>query len=129
MRDTYICGNVFIGKRVSIFPNVSLTTFENQKMVIGDNVKVFDRDIIKGNVKIGGGTNIESLVNITGSNKQPVNIGRNVLIKGTSYLFGCDVADNVTIIHSVLINKKIKKKGVSIKFYLPKAEGVEEIES
>ena len=129
MRDTYICGNVLIGKRVTIFPNVSLTNFENQKMIIGDNVKVFDGDIIKGNVKIDGGTNIESRVNITGSNEQPVNIGRNVLIKGTSYLFGCYVADNVTIIHSVLINKKIKKKGASIKFYLPKAEGVEEIGS
>lgn len=129
MRDVYICGNVLIGKRVTIFPNVSLTTFENQKMIIGDNVKVFDGDIIKGNVKIGGGANIESFVNITGSNEQPVNIGRNVLIKGTSYLFGCDVADNVTIIHSVLINKKIKKKGTSVKFYLPEAEGVEEIDS
>ena len=128
-RDVYACGNVMFGKNVIVYPNASLTTFEKQKMLIEDNVQIFDGDIIKGKVKIGNGTNIESRVNITGSDEHPVNIGKKVLIKGSSYIYGCNIADDVTIIHSVLINKKIKKKGASIKFYLPEAEGVENIES
>ncbi|HED07713.1 MAG TPA: multidrug transporter [Ignavibacteria bacterium] len=128
-RDVYICGNVLFGKNVAVYPNVSLTTFEKQKMLIEDNVQIFDGDIIKGKVKIGKGCNIESRVNITGSDEHPVNIGTRVLIKGSSYIYGCNIADNVTIIHSVLINKKIKKKGASIKFYIPEAEGVEDIGS
>ncbi len=128
-RDVYICGNVIFGKNVMVYPNVSLTTFENQRMLLGDNVRIYDGDIIKGKVVIGKGTNIESRVNITGSDEYPVKIGKNVLIKGSSYIYGCDIADDVTIIHSVLINKKINKKGASVKFYLPEAEGVEELGS
>ncbi len=128
-RDVYVCGNVLFGKNVAVYPNVSLTTFEKQKMLIEDNVQIFDGDIIKGKVKIGKGCNIESRVNITGSDEHPVNIGKSVLIKGSSYIYGCNIAGDVTIIHSVLINKKIKKKGASIKFYIPEAEGVEDIGS
>jgi len=127
-RGVYICGNVILGKNVTIHPNVSITTFENQKMSIEDNVEIFDGNIIKGKVKIGKGGKIESRVYITGSDENSVNIGNGVLIKGTSYIYGCNIADNVTIIHSVLINKKIRKKGSSIKFYLPEAEGIENIE-
>lgn len=128
-RNVYICGNIIIGKNVMIYPNVSLTTFQNQKMIIGDNVKIFDGNIIKGKIKIGNGSNIASRVNITGSDVHPVNIGNNVIIKGSSYIYGCNITDDVTIINSVLINKKINKRGSSIKFYLPEAEGVEEIGS
>ena len=128
-RGIYACGNILFGKNVTVYPNVSITTFENQKMLIGDNVQIYDGDIIKGNVRIGKGTNIESRVNITGSDKNPVKIGEKVLIKGSSYIYGCNIANDVTIIHSVLINKKIKKRGSSVKFYLPGAEGIEEIGS
>ena len=45
---------------------------------------------------------------MTGSDDFPLRIGKNVLIKGSSYLFGSIVEDNVTIEHSVLIKKKVK---------------------
>ena len=128
-RGVYACGNISLGKNVTIYPNVSLTTFENQKMFIDNNVEIYDSNIIKGRVKIGKNSIIESRVNITGSEEYPVKIGKNVLIKGSSYIYGCNITDDVTIIHSVLINKKIKRKGASVKFYLPEAEGVEEIGS
>jgi bifunctional UDP-N-acetylglucosamine pyrophosphorylase/glucosamine-1-phosphate N-acetyltransferase len=53
------------------------------------------------------------------------------LIKGTSYLFGSIVEDNVTIEHSVLIKKKVKaekdKNGniKAIRFFIPDTEGKE----
>ncbi|PJA98381.1 MAG: multidrug transporter [Ignavibacteriales bacterium CG_4_9_14_3_um_filter_30_11] len=126
-RRAYIRGNIRFGKNIIVYPNVSLTTYEKQKMTIGNNVMVYDANIIKGMVTIGAGCRIESRVNITGSENLPTKIGKDVLIKGTSYIYGSSIADDTTIIHSVLINKKIKKRGSSVKFYLPEAEGVEEI--
>ena len=61
-------------------------------------------------------------------------IGKNVLIKGTSYLFGSIVEDDVYIEKSVLIKKKverlIKRDGTiqPIRFYLPMPEGIDAIE-
>ena len=66
---------------------------------------------------------------MTGSDEYPLRIGKNVLIKGSSYLFGSIVEDGVTIEHSVLIKKKIKaEKDVfgkikPVRFYIPKTEG------
>ena len=56
-------------------------------------------------------------------------IGKNVLIKGSSYLFGSVVEDDVTIEHSVLIKKKIKAENDAtgkikpVRFYIPETEG------
>ncbi|MCK7525984.1 MAG: hypothetical protein MZV64_54430 [Ignavibacteriales bacterium] len=47
---------------------------------------------------------------MTGSDEFPLRIGKNVLIKGSSYLFGSIVEDGVSIEHSVLIKKKLKQK-------------------
>lgn len=126
-RRVYVSGNVKFGKNITVYRDVSLTTYEKQNLSIGNDVQIFDNNILKGRVKIGDGCKIESRVNITGSDNLPTKIGKNVLVKGTSYIYGSSIADNVTIIHSVLINKKINKKGSSVKFYLPEAEGVEEI--
>ena len=126
-RDVCISGNVIFGKNITVYPNASLTTYEKQKLSIGNNVQIFEGNLIKGCVTIGEGSRIESRVNITGSDNLPTKLGKNVLVKGTSYIYGSSIADDTIIIHSVLINKKINKKGSSVKFYLPEAVGVEEI--
>ena len=64
---------------------------------IGDNVQILSGDIIKGNVRIGNNCSIESSVNMTGSDEFPLKIGNNVTIKGTSYIFGSVVENNIFI--------------------------------
>lgn len=130
-RAAYINGNIIFGKNIKIWRIVHLSTFPNQTLTIEDNVKILWGDIIKGNIVIGENSTIESSVNLTGSDEFPLRIGKNVLIKGTSYLFGSMVEDNVTIEHSVLIKKKVnaeKDKNGSIKqvrFFIPDTEGKE----
>mgnify|MGYP001039797230 CR=1 FL=1 len=91
-------------------------------------------DIIKGNIRIGEKSRIESSVNMTGSDDFPLRIGKNVLIKGTSYIFGSVIEDDINIEHSVLIKKKveklIKKDGTiqHVRFFLPLPEGIDAIE-
>ena len=46
---------------------------------------------------------------MTGSDEFPLRIGKNVTIKGTSYLFGSIVEDDVFIEHSILVKKKIDR--------------------
>jgi len=128
-RAAYVTGNVIFGKNIKIWRIVHLSTFPNQTLTIEDNVNVLWGDIIKGNIVIGENSTIESSVNMTGSDEFPLRIGKNVLIKGSSYLFGSVVEDNVTIEHSVLIKKNVKaKKDASgkikaVRFYIPETEG------
>jgi bifunctional UDP-N-acetylglucosamine pyrophosphorylase / glucosamine-1-phosphate N-acetyltransferase len=128
-RAAYINGNIVFGKNIKIWRIVHLSTFSNQTLIIEDNVKILWGDIIKGNIIIGENSIIESSVNMTGSDEFPLRIGKNVLIKGTSYLFGSIVDDEVIIEHSVLIKKKVKaekdKNGnvKAVKFYIPETEG------
>lgn len=125
-RNVYVSGNIHFGEKVVVGENVQLSTFPGQFIKIRDNVEILSGDILKGNIKIGDKSRIESRVNMTGSNEFPLSIGSNVLIKGMSYLFGCKVGDNVNIEHCVLIKKRIKDKS-TIKFYLPEAEGSDKI--
>jgi bifunctional UDP-N-acetylglucosamine pyrophosphorylase/glucosamine-1-phosphate N-acetyltransferase len=66
---------------------------------------------------------------MTGSDEFPLKIGENVLIKGTSYIFGCKIASNVTIEHSILVKKKVRavkdKKGKiqPVRYFVPESEG------
>lgn len=125
-RDVKIWGNVHFGKKIVIHENAQLSTFPHQTFKIGNNVEIFWGDIIKGNIKIGNNSRIESSVNMTGSDEFPLTIGKKVLIKGTSYLFGTQVGDNVNIEHSVLIKKQVKSDS-NIGFYLPATLGTENI--
>ena len=133
-RAVRVEGNINFGKNVKIWQTVHLSCFPNQRLKIGDNVKILWGDIIKGNIEIDENSTIESSVNMTGSDEYPLRIGRNVLIKGTSYLFGSIVEDEITIEHSVLIRKRIKAEKDSsgnikpVRFYLPEAEGRELLE-
>jgi bifunctional UDP-N-acetylglucosamine pyrophosphorylase/glucosamine-1-phosphate N-acetyltransferase len=70
---------------------------------------------------------------MTGSDEFPLRIGKNVTIKGTSYLFGSTVEDDVFIEHSVLIKKKVGKVVLEngdiqkVKFFLPNPVGGDSI--
>jgi bifunctional UDP-N-acetylglucosamine pyrophosphorylase/glucosamine-1-phosphate N-acetyltransferase len=125
-RNVFVSGNVHFGKNVTVWQNAHLSTFTGQTFKIGNNVEFLWGDIIKGNISIGDNSRIESSVNMTGSDEYPVKIGKKVLIKGTSYVFGSRIGDGTHIEHSVLIKKKIgaRKK---VRFYLPEPEGVEVI--
>jgi bifunctional UDP-N-acetylglucosamine pyrophosphorylase / glucosamine-1-phosphate N-acetyltransferase len=133
-KNVYINGNIGFGQNVVVWQNVHLSTFPDQSMTIGSNAEILWGDIIKGKIEIGDNSRIESSVNMTGSNEFPLKIGKNVLIKGTSYLFGSIVEDDVHIEHSVLIRKhveKLIKRDGSIqpvKFYLPMPEGIDAVE-
>lgn len=133
LKNVYLKGNIHFGENVSISENAHLSTFKNQTMTIGDNSEILWGDIIKGNIKIGKNTRIESSVNMTGSDEYPVIIGNNVTIKGTSYIFGTVVDDDLFIEHSILINKNvdrvIMKNGEvkKIRFFLPPPEGIDSI--
>lgn len=126
MRNVFVSGNVHFGKNVTVWQSAHLTTFPGQTFKIGNSVEILRADILKGNITIGDNSRIESSVNMTGSDEYPVRIGRKVLIKGTSYVFGSRIGDGTHIEHSVLIKKKIGA-GKKIRFYLPKPEGVEGI--
>ena len=132
-KNVYIKGNIIFGENVEIWQNVYLSTFDNQAMTIGDNSKILWNDIIKGNIKIGNNTLIESSVNMTGSDEFPLSIGNNVEIKGTSYLFGSTVDDDLFIEHSILIKKNVDKMIMKngevkkIRFFLPPPEGIDSI--
>ena len=133
-KDVYVHGNVVIGKNVKVYHNVYLSCFKDQRFFIGDNVQILWGDIIKGNIVIGEGSRIESSVNMTGSDEFPLRIGKNVLIKGTSYIFGSEIESDVQIEHSVIIKKKIKKLTdksgavIPLRYFIPAAEGLEAIE-
>jgi bifunctional UDP-N-acetylglucosamine pyrophosphorylase / glucosamine-1-phosphate N-acetyltransferase len=133
MKNVYVKGNIIFGKNVSIWQNVHLSTFKNQTMTIGDNSEILWNDIIKGNIEIGKNSRIESSVNMTGSDEFPLIIGNNVEIKGTSYLFGSIIDDDLFIEHSVLIKKNVDKvimkngEVKKIRFFLPPPEGIDSI--
>jgi bifunctional UDP-N-acetylglucosamine pyrophosphorylase/glucosamine-1-phosphate N-acetyltransferase len=133
-KDVYVNGNVIFGQNNVVWQNVHLSCFSNQTFRIGNDVEILWGDIIKGNIIIGDNSRIESSVNMTGSDEYPLRIGQRVLIKGTSYIFGSIIEDEVYIEHSVIIKKKverlIKRNGTiqPIRFYLPMPEGIDAVE-
>jgi len=128
-KNVFVDGKVVFGKNVSVSQNVHLSCYPGQTLKIGNDVQILWGDIIKGNIVIGDGSRIESSVNMTGSDEFPLRIGKNVLIKGTSYIFGSKIADNLFIEHSIIVKKKVKaikdKKGkiIPIRYFMPESEG------
>ena len=133
-QNSFIEGDIRFGKNVVIWKDVQISAFPGQTMKIGDDVQILWGNIIKGNIEIGNGSRIESSVRLTGSDEFPLRIGSDVLIKGTSYIFGSVIEDGVFIEHSVIIKKKVKRKvstkGIiqPIRFYIPAPEGIDVIE-
>jgi bifunctional UDP-N-acetylglucosamine pyrophosphorylase/glucosamine-1-phosphate N-acetyltransferase len=128
-KNIFIDGHVVFGKNVSVSQNVHLSCYPGQTLKIGNDVQILWGDIIKGNIVIDDGSRIESSVNMTGSDEFPLRIGKNVLIKGTSYIFGSKIADNLFIEHSILVKKKVRavkdKKGEiqPVRYFVPESEG------
>ena len=135
LRDVFVKGNVVFDKNVTVMENAHLSCFEGQKLSVGNNTEIFWGDIIKGNITIGRNCKIETNVNITGSDEFPLSIGNNVTVKGSSYIFGCFIGDNIFIEHSVLVKKKIYNDAennaqiIKIKYVFPKPIGKEFIET
>ncbi len=132
--NVFISGDIRFGQDVTVWQNVHLSAFRGQTFRIGNKVEILWGDIIKGNIEIGDNSRIESSVNMTGSDEFPLRIGKNVLIKGTSYIFGSQVEDDVHLEHSVIIKKRVeklvKRDGTiqPVRFYLPMPEGVDAVE-
>jgi bifunctional UDP-N-acetylglucosamine pyrophosphorylase/glucosamine-1-phosphate N-acetyltransferase len=132
-QNSFIDGDIWLGKNVVIWKDVQISAFPGQIMKIGDDVQILWGNTIKGNIEIGSGTRIESSVRLTGSDEFPLRIGSDVLIKGTTYIFGSYIEDNVFIEHCVIIKKKVERcvgiNGVvqPIRFYIPAPEGIDTI--
>lgn len=128
-------GNVYLGENVIIHENVQLSTYPHQTLTIGRNSQILAGDFVKGNLTIGENCQIESGVNMTGSDEYPTRIGNNVLIKGTSYIFGVIVEDDVWIEHSVLKHKHVerivRRDGTvqPVRWVLPLPEGLDSLHS
>ncbi len=131
----YLNGNIVLGKNIRVHENVIMSTFADQILNVGENSEIFQGNILKGNLKIGERCRIESGVNIVGSDEYPTKIGDRVLIKGTSYLFGCIVDEDVVVEHSVLkskyIEKTIQRDGnvKAVRWVLPMPEGLDSVHS
>lgn len=106
-KNARLDGNIILGKRVFIGESVYLSTYPGQTMRIGDNSKILHGNIIKGKVTIGKNCLIETPVRLTGSDEYPLTVGDNVRIKGTTYIFGSVIEDNVFIINCVLRQKRL----------------------
>ena len=133
-KNVFVDGKVVFGKNVSVSQNAHLSCYPEQTLKIGNDVQILWGNIIKGNIVIGDSSCIESSVNMTGSDEFPLRIGKNVLIKGTSYIFGSKIADNITIEHSILVKKKVRavkdKKGKiqPVRYFVPESEGEKSIQ-
>ena len=130
-RHARLSGAAICGRHVRVGEDAELSAYPGQRLVLGDRVEILRGDIIKGNTEIGEGSRIESGVNITGSDEFPTRIGRNTLIKGSTYIFGSVVEDDVTILRSVLIKKHIERverrdgSVQAVRFYQPLPEGID----
>ncbi len=128
-------GNIVIRENVTIHDNVVINTYPDQTLTIGTRTEILSGDILKGNIEFGEGCRIESGVNITGSDEHPARFGNNVLIKGTTYIFGSIIENDVRIEHSVLkckyVERTVRKDGSiqPVSWVLPLPEGLDTVRS
>ncbi len=131
--NAYLEGNIVLGENVVIHEGVHMSTYPHQTLRVGARSEILQGDIIKGNLTIGENCRIESSVNMTGSDEYPTRIGNNVLIKGTSYVFGCIIEDDIWIEHSVLkckyVERTVRKDGSiqPIRWVIPPPQGLDSV--
>lgn len=129
----HLTGEIILGEGVFLGPGVQLSTYPSQVMRIGDGVEILSRNILKGNLWLGAGTRIESGVLMTGSDTFPMRVGERVIVKGTTYLYGCRIDDDVLIEHSIVQCKRIeqvRRRDGSIqpiRYVLPPPEGLDSL--
>ena len=130
---SHLSGRVVLGEGVQIGVGVELSTYPGQTLALEDEVEVLSRNILKGNLRIGAHSRIESGVLMTGSDKHPMRVGERVTIKGTSYLYGCRIDDELFIEHSVIKCKRVeqvrRRDGTiqPVRYVLPQPEGLDSI--
>ena len=128
---SHLSGHVVLGEGVQIGVGVELSAYPAQTLAVGERVEVLSRNIIKGNLRIGAHSRIESGVLMTGSDEHPMRVGERVTIKGTSYLYGCQIDDDLLIEHSVLKCKRVeqvrRRDGTiqPVRYVLPQPEGLD----
>jgi bifunctional UDP-N-acetylglucosamine pyrophosphorylase/glucosamine-1-phosphate N-acetyltransferase len=129
----HLSGRVVLGEGVFLGPGVQCSTYQGQTMTLEDGVEVLSRNILKGHLTIGADSRIESGVLMTGSDAFPMNVGRRVIVKGTTYLYGCQIDDDLLIEHSVIKCKRLeqvqRRDGTiqPIRYVLPQPEGLDSI--
>ena len=130
---SHLTGHIVLGEGVQIGVSVQLSTYPKQTLTLGDGVEILSHIIIKGNMQIGAQSRIESGVIMTGSDEHPMRIGERVTVKGTSYLYGCLIDDDLLIEHSVIKCKRVeqvhRRDGAiqPIRYVLPQPEGLDSI--
>jgi len=126
-------GHVILGEGVFLGPGVQCSTYQGQTLLLEAGVEVLSRNILKGDLQVGAGSRIESGVLLTGSDAFPMRVGQRVIIKGTSYLYGCQIDDDLLIEHSVIKCKhleQVRRRDGSIqpiRYVLPQPEGLDSI--
>ncbi|RJP59927.1 MAG: multidrug transporter [Candidatus Auribacter fodinae] len=132
-KNTHIDGAVYINEYTHIGTACSVDNYPDQTITIGKHCELLTGTVIRGQVSIGNNVRIESGVRVTGSSDYPATIERDVLIKGTSYIFGSYIEQEVEIEHSVLKQKRVerivKKDGSiqPIRYFLPLPEGLDSL--
>lgn len=132
-KNTVIEGTVHIGEYTHIGSACSMDNYPGQKIMIGQRCDLLTGSVIRGEVKMGDNLRIESGVRITGNTDYPATIENNVLIKGTTYIFGSYIEKDVEIEHCVLKRKRVerivKKDGSiqPIRYCLPLPEGLDSL--
>ena len=130
---SHLSGHLILGEDVHVGVGVELSTYRNQTLVLGDGVEVLSRNILKGNLQIGTRSRIESGVIMTGSDAHPMRVGERVTVKGTSYLYGCHIDNDLLIEHSVIKCKRVeqvkRRDGTiqPIRYVLPQPEGLDSV--
>jgi bifunctional UDP-N-acetylglucosamine pyrophosphorylase/glucosamine-1-phosphate N-acetyltransferase len=130
---SHLSGRIVLGEGVHLGPGVQLSTYPHQTMLLGDRVEVLSRNLLKGDLQIGGDSRIESGVIMTGSDQHPMRVGRRVVVKGTTYLYGCCIDDDLLIEHSVIKGKhveQVRRRDGSIqpvRYVLPQPEGLDSL--
>ncbi len=128
-----LSGRVILREGVHIGRGVRLSTYPRQDMVLEEGVEVLDRSVLKGNTVVGAGSRIESGVIMTGSDEHPMRVGRGVTVKGTSYLYGCRIDDDLLVEHSVIKTRRVQRVTRAdgsvqpVRYVLPQPEGLDSI--
>ncbi|MBT3606449.1 MAG: NTP transferase domain-containing protein [Candidatus Latescibacteria bacterium] len=129
----HLSGHIILGQGVSIGVGVEISAYPGQTMTLGEGVEILNRNILKGNMEIGAQSRIEAGVIMTGSDEHPMRMGERVTVKGTSYLYGCVIDDDLLIEHSIIKGKRVeqvKRRDGSIqpiRYVLPQPEGLDSI--
>ena len=128
-----LSGHLILGEGVHIGVGVEISAYPGQTLVLGEGVEILSRNIVKGNLQIGAHSRIESGVIMTGSDEHPMRIGARVTVKGTSYLYGCLIDDDLLIEHSVIKCKRVeqvkRRDGTvqPVRYVLPQPEGLDSV--